>query len=132
MQIPESYSALVAGRMDAFFEPLVSIKATGQQRDEFQEKEDEVCKKAVSLKFMMQRSKEGFSVTNLNIKERPLYSKVSHWAVLMAVEAGKSTDASDEIAYVLFGALEKQSINREEDGKVLEKAQVILKRKPQG
>ncbi|ORY15234.1 hypothetical protein BCR34DRAFT_662103 [Clohesyomyces aquaticus] len=128
MEKAERYSDYVAGKLEEGLEPLAR-KALKSQKAELFDKILEVCRKAVALKMLMQRSKEGYSVITLHIKEFPLYSGVGHTAESMGVEGGKASDASDDIAYVLFGALTKRpnSINRE--GKVLLKAEVILKKK---
>lgn len=79
--------------------------------------------------MIMRRSKHQYTV------EMPggsgwslLASECKDLAVAMAVEAGWPDQASDEIAYTLFGGLVKRAEDGEGGRRVLEKAMVVLKR----
>lgn len=77
----------------------------------------------------MQRSKEGYCVHSLGMKEYPAWPSMTRFADVMGVEGGMSSDdASDEIHYVLFGALTKDAKPFDEM-KVLVKAEVILRKR---
>lgn len=129
LKLPEEYSLNAAAGMESFFAPLISKKASQNQREEIRNKTVEVCQKAVKLKMMMQRSKEGYFVYKFDVNHFPLYSKVEYFADSMGVENGKSSDASDDIAYLLFGALAKHAKQLGGERKTLVKAEVILKKK---
>lgn len=128
MEIPERLSDYVADKLEVCFMPLISKRATNEQKDELWDKMLDVCRKAVAVKLMMQRSKEGYNITTIDLKDHPLYSKTGHLAESMGVEGGKTPDASDSIAYVLFGALMKHPMNNGGENKVLLKAEIILKK----
>lgn len=128
LNLPEEYSIHVAEDMDEFLTPLAR-KATNPQKEELWNKIVKICKKAVDLKSMIQRSKEGYTIQAFDVKQNPFYSKLEHYADSMGVENGKTPDASDEIAYVLFGALSKHTKQMGGDWKTLVKAEVILKKK---
>lgn len=127
MKVREDYNKNVADTMYNFFEPLISKTATDPQKYGLWSKMANVCTKAIALKMVMQRSKEGYNIQTISLKEQPLYSSVTHCAESMGVEDGKTSDASDDIAYVLFGVLMKHPIDNARDSKVLVKAEVILK-----
>ncbi|KAF2185553.1 hypothetical protein K469DRAFT_707788 [Zopfia rhizophila CBS 207.26] len=118
--------------MNAFFDPLISKRATKSQRDELWDKMLDVCHRAFKLRIMMLRSKEGYTVQLLDVKEYPCYSKLEHFAEMLDVEGGKSVDASDEVAYYLFGALTKYAKHLGGDRKILVKAEAVLKSTPRG
>jgi hypothetical protein len=128
MELPGGYSSHVVNRMYSCFAPLISKNATKSLRDELGEKMLNVCTKAVALKMMMQHSKEGYNVQTVNLKEYPSYSNCRHFMESMGVEDGRASDASDDIAYVLFGVLMKYPMDTVGDNKVLLKAEVILKK----
>jgi hypothetical protein len=121
-----------ARRIYEFLSPLIPPAASTRETDNLRSEILNVCKQAFKLKMMMQRSKEGYRCEIPNIEEAKnicLLSKNGILAEGFAVEAGKDADKSDEISYVLFGALTKHPEYRGEGKNVLEKAQVILKRK---
>jgi hypothetical protein len=129
LKLPEQHSRFIAATLHNFFEPLISTKASKLQKDELWEKMIDVCQKSVELKMKMQRSKEGYSVHTFDVKEHPIASRVESFADPMGVEGGPSTDASDEILYVLFGGLTKYANQFGEEKKTLVKAEVILKKR---
>jgi len=129
LKLPEEYSHFVARNMEIFFAPLISKRATESQRKEIWEKMVEVCQKSVKLKMMMQRSKEGYIVQSLDTKESSIYPHMEHFAESMGVESGMSADASDDIAYLLFGGLTKYAKHPGGERKTLVKAEVILKKR---
>jgi len=131
LNLPEKYSLHVATRMHDFFAPLVSKNATNIQRKELKDKTIEVCEKAVKLKKRMQRSKEGYAVTIFETKGT-LYSNVESFADSICVENGASSEASDEIAYILFGGLGKHAKSTGAEKKSLVKAEVVLKQLDDG
>lgn len=129
LKLPERYSHFVASELRPLLEPLVSKRVNAIQVDEMWRKTVDVCQKAVQLKMLMQRSKEGYNVMPLDIKEFPTYPEMEHLADSMDVEGGRSADASDEVAYVLFGALTKYTKYLGGPRTTLVKGEVILKKK---
>jgi hypothetical protein len=127
--MPEKYSSYVSRKMGNFFQSLVDKRVSDEEMQDLRKKMDEVCQKCVKLKVMMQRSKEGYNAGLLEVKDPLPYSKVESLAEAMGVENGMGSDASDEIAYVLFGSLKKNGSQLGGKKKILVKAEVILKRK---
>ena len=132
LELGEETSKYTAGIIYDFLTPLISMGASTRDTENLTSDIYKVCKQAFKLKMMMRRSKEGYRCEVPNIIDAGdirYLSRNESLAEGFAVEAGKDADKSDEIAYVLFGALTKHPEHRGEDKKVLEKAQVILKRK---
>jgi len=128
LNLPEKYSHFVVTTISDFLEPLVYEKATQSQREAVYGRVVEVCEKAVKLKKMMQRSKEGYAVTTFDTKGT-LYSNVQSVADSICVEDGAASEASDEIAYLLFGGLDKNPQRAGAEKQSLAKAEVVLKKR---
>jgi hypothetical protein len=118
-------SEITADKIFFFFKPLLSGQASGARADIYA-KILELCKDAFKLRMAMRKSKEGYRCEILNTDKT-----CETLAESFGVENGTNNEASDVICYTLFGALTKHPEYRGERKKVLEKAQVILKRKIQ-
>lgn len=128
LKLPDKYGRFVARRLEDYFEPLISERATQIQKDEVWDKILDVCQKSLRLKISMQRSKVRYEVRSFESQDLPAYTLVEHFVESMGVESGCSNDASEEIAYQLFGALLKHSkLNARL--RILVRAEVMLKRK---
>ncbi|KAF1962896.1 hypothetical protein CC80DRAFT_530791 [Byssothecium circinans] len=130
LRIPETYGILVAREIDGFFHPIRSKHATRAQHEELSRKISITCQRAVELAKMMQQSNRGYEVRNINIEQYPLLSSLEHCAEALGVENGKISERSDALAYVLFGMLTRTSPRIDGEGKILVKAEVILKKIP--
>ncbi|KAF2113916.1 hypothetical protein BDV96DRAFT_600671 [Lophiotrema nucula] len=129
LELPEEYSVVVASEVENFLRPVLPKGISESECVKLWEKIVTVCKKAVALKLLMQRSKEGFNVESYDIKDLPRLSEATLWLDPFGVEGGKFDDRSDTVAYVLSGALVKHSSHLGGDRKYLEKAEVILKKR---
>jgi hypothetical protein len=128
LKLPDDYSGWVADKVYDFLNPLISA-TTKKVREDLWNVILEVCRRAFRLRMLMRMSKEGYACVVPDLKDVCVLSKMEHFAESFGVEGGKAEDRSDEVAYVLFGALTKDSRHLGGDRKVLEKAQVILKRR---
>lgn len=126
LNIPEDYPIFVAHQLESFLEPLAA-GATDKAREELWKTIVEVCRLAFKCRMKMRMSKEGYLCESLGSYGVPPFSTMEHFAESYGVEGGKTEDRSDEVSYVLFGALTKVALSGEAN--ILEKAQVILKRK---
>jgi hypothetical protein len=79
--------------------------------------------------MMMRKSKDKYIVETVKSGTGVSLSATESKADAVAVEGGKNSEGSDEIAYTMFGALTKQGPAEDQPVKVLEKAQVVLRRK---
>jgi hypothetical protein len=80
--------------------------------------------------MIMRRSKEGYRCEQPPVETHDcLVTDHDSLVKPMGVEGGKNNQASNKIAYVLFGALTKNSGGDVGGHRVLEKASVILKSK---
>jgi hypothetical protein len=130
---PQGYchaAKVVAEEIFDFFAPLLSKSLEFNQEQDLRSKLMELCNEAVELRMIMRRSKDRYAC------EMPgtagwshLASRCEDLAETLAVEGGRPNQASDEIAYTLFGGLVKQAESGEGGKMVLEKAMVILKKK---
>ncbi|KAK4450232.1 hypothetical protein QBC34DRAFT_461534 [Podospora aff. communis PSN243] len=130
---PQGYVSLTAGvvvgEIFDFFIPLLSKSLDLNEEEDLRSKLAELCNEAVELRMIMRRSKDRYTC------EIPGTAGWSHLASscedlveTLAVEGGRASQASDEIAYTLFGGLLKQPEFGEGGKMVLEKAMVILKK----
>jgi hypothetical protein len=132
LELAEETSKYTARKIYEFLTPLISSGTPSRDTENLKSEILKVCQQAFKLKMMVQRSKEGYRCEVPDIRDARdicYLSRNESLAEGFAVEAGKDADKSDEIAYVLFGALTKHPEYRGEDKNVLEKAQVILRRK---
>ncbi|KAK3291636.1 uncharacterized protein B0H64DRAFT_409635 [Chaetomium fimeti] len=88
-----------------------------------------LCKDAYKLRMMMRKSKDIYAVEKIGLDGVPSLSALESKADPIAVENGKNSERSDEIAYTMFGALTKQPEGEGQPMKVLEKAQVVLRKR---
>lgn len=128
LKLPGDYSRQTAYHIFDLLAPVLHPKASKEEEDEVYKVILEVCRQAFNLRMMMRKSKEGYRCESPHIEDRFL-SRIEPFADSFGVEGGKSDDQSDEIAYCLFGALVKDARHLGGEKKVLDKAQVILKRK---
>ncbi|KAK3343435.1 hypothetical protein B0T25DRAFT_508243 [Lasiosphaeria hispida] len=128
-QVKEETSKATASEILFLFEPLISKQIGPTEVQTLRSAITELCRDAFDLRMTMRMSKEGYACKMVNKKsgQRQSLSSNKYWVDAMAVEGSKNSEASDEIAYTLFGALVKCPDGR--DGKVLEKGQVVLIRK---
>jgi hypothetical protein len=128
LNMREDYGNYVANYMYEFFLPLIPQPASEELVKAMFQKLLELSQKCLALKSMMQRSKEGYAIEILEMKDR--YSRIEQSAECMGIENGKSADASDDIAFLLFGILVKRTENMNpKEKKILVKGEVILKPK---
>jgi hypothetical protein len=129
-KVVDSTSTQTAHKIYDFFAPLVSNN--GRSSKSLPTLITTLCQDAYSLRMMMRKAKEGYCCEMIvpGLGEKMLLPKNLEKAEGMEVEGCKEGDddqASDVIAYTLFGALLKYQQGK--PMKVLEKAQVVLKRK---
>jgi len=129
-KVVDSTSTQTARKMYDFFAPLVNNRSL--RRQSLPTLVTTFCQDAYSLRMMMRKAKEGYCCEMIvpGLGENILLSKNSEKAEGMEVEGceeGDDDQASDVIAYTLFGALLKYQQGK--PMKVLEKAQVVLRRK---
>jgi hypothetical protein len=79
--------------------------------------------------MMMRKSKDKYVVEKIGVDAGVSLSALESKADPVAVESGKNSERSDEIAYTMFGALTKQPEGEGHPVKVLEKAQVVLRKR---
>jgi hypothetical protein len=127
--VPETYVKRVSKWMEESLSKRVDEKSSTKDIQGLRKKMVEVCEKSMSLKLMMERSKEGYTIRSFNTEVPLLYSKIEDLVEAIGVENGLSSEASDEIAYVLFGGLQKTASQPGGKEKTLIKAEVILKKK---
>lgn len=77
----------------------------------------------------MQLSNEGYAVQLYDLDSVSVCSESQLFVESMGVENGNTAEASDEIAYLLFGALTKKVRGNVDEKQVLIKAEVVLKRR---
>lgn len=116
-----------------YLSPLISPTAQRDLAQALASNLNSLCEDAWEFRMMMRRSREEYCVwTPDSSRHDSLCAKPSELSELvdcMAVERGKIGSESDEIAYTLFGGLTKHPEYRGGELCVLEKAQVVLKRK---
>jgi hypothetical protein len=120
---------LVASAIFETFIPVISPKTGPREHRELEQQFQRVCDEAWDVAMIMRRSRERHrcivpptSTTNCSI------TAYETLAEPIIVEGGNNKDASDEIAYSLFGALVKTPQHHGGSKMVvLEKAQVVLK-----
>lgn len=79
--------------------------------------------------MMMRKSKDKYVVEKIGVDAGASLSALESKADPVGVEGGKNSERSDEIAYTMFGALTKQPEGEGHAVKVLEKAQVVLRKR---
>ncbi|KAH7261555.1 hypothetical protein BKA59DRAFT_447810 [Fusarium tricinctum] len=87
---------------------------------------------AFSLRMMMRKSKGGYRCEIPSLDDTALASQLRDLVDVHAVENRRPDNSSDEIAYCLFGALTKHQEHMGENIIVLEKAQIVVKRRHSG
>ena len=127
-QIEETTSRRIARSIFKFFLPLISSHAGVTEKDALKSSIRELAADAFKLAMTIRKSKERYTFKTLErgSEMKHLVQANDSWVEPEAVEGGKNSDGSDEIAYTLFGALVKYSEGREI---VLDRAPVVLKRK---
>ncbi len=127
--IEERSSALVAGRIFAILAPLLSKRTQPPEENALRANILELCKDAFQLRMLMRKSRNRYAVWTMDHDRTVLLSACEDTVESVAVEGGNNSEESDEVAYVLFGALIKQPQAGDQPVRVLEKAQVVLKKK---
>lgn len=119
----------ISGHIFGFFQPLFAKQVSQSDTNEVLGKIKEVCEEAVDLGMLMRRSRDLYMV-KVPGKDLPRFQKACGELLVqpMGVEGGKGSEASDEIAHTLFGALVKQPEHGDGRQLVLEVAHVILKK----
>lgn len=116
----------VAQKIYDFFAPILA-DLSQQARDDLLARITEMCHDAYDLRMMMRRSKTKYACEFPPTADSPCFQdKYEALVEPISVEGGKNKEGSDEIAYPLFGGLVKHA---ETGKKVLEKSQVIMKRR---
>lgn len=120
----------VAGEMFEFFAPLLVKSMPGHHEDDLRAKLLELCTEAVDLRMIMRRATDRYTCEVPGLSGiSTLASQCEELAETVAVEGGRPNQASDDIAFTLFGGLVKKSAEHGDgETKILEKALVILKR----
>lgn len=114
-----------------FFQPLL-VHRDGQRQQQLKDMITTLCSDAFSLRMMMRKSKGGYRCEIPGLDDTALVSQLRNLVDVHAVENGGPDDGSDEISYCLFGALTKHQEHIGENMIVLEKAQVVVKRRRSG
>jgi hypothetical protein len=127
--IEEMNSAVAAGDIFAILAPLLSKHTRPSEEDALRGNILELCKDAFKLRMLMRKSKNRYVVETMDPNGTVLLSACEDKAEPLAVEGGNNSEKSDEVAYMVFGALIKQPLAGDQTVKVLEKAQVVLKKK---
>lgn len=116
----------VAQKIFDFFAPILADQSQAG-RDELLARIAEMSHDAFELRMMMRRSKTKYACEFPPTAEAPCFQdKFEALVEPISVEGGKNKEGSNEIAYALFGGLVKHA---ESGKKVLEKSQVIMKRR---
>jgi len=113
----------------AILAPLLAKRTRPSGEDTLRAGILELCKDAFKLRMLMRKSKNRYLVKTIDPGKTVLLSACENTAYSVSVEGGNNSEESNEMAYVLFGALVKQPQTADQPEKVLEKAQVVLKRK---
>jgi hypothetical protein len=129
LNLNEDVSSSCADQIFKFFTPLISTKATIEEKDELKAMILKLCQEAFELRMMMRRSKEGYRCEAPTPEKATRLVDWEDFAEPHYVENGKQNEASDEIAYCLFGPLIKNPEYGIEGRKVLERAHVVMKRR---
>jgi hypothetical protein len=127
--IEEQNSTSASNYIYAILAPLLSKHTRSSDEDTLHAGILELCNDAFKLRMLMLKSKNRYLVKTIDPGMNVLLSACENTADPVAVEGGKNSEKSDKIAYVVFGALVKQPQTADQPEKVLEKAQVVLKRK---
>ncbi|KAM7182985.1 hypothetical protein V8F20_012779 [Naviculisporaceae sp. PSN 640] len=112
-----------------FLGPLMDPIQSPQDADELHAKLMELCSEAVNLRMIMRRSRDRYTCEYPGVAGwSHIASQCKELVEAMAVEGGRASQASDRIAYTLFGGLVKRSAEYGGgEKKVLENAWVVLK-----
>ena len=127
--IEERDSTSASNYIYAILAPLLSKQTRPSDEDALRAGILELCKDAFKLRMLMRKSKNRYLVQTIDPHMTVLHSACESTTCPVWVEGGNNSEKSDEIAYVVFGALVKQPQTADQPEKVLEKAQVVLKRK---
>jgi hypothetical protein len=122
-------SAVAAASISSILAPLLSTHARTSEEEALRSNILELCKDAFRLKMMMRKSKDTYLVESIGPEVGLSLSALEGKADPVSVEGGKNNEASDDIAYTVFGALTKQPQGKDQPVKVLEKAQVVLRKR---
>lgn len=127
LPVASQRSKRVAENIYDFFSPILAKEISGQREDELRSQIADLCGEAVALRIIMRRSKDRYECVFPPAAERICTMEQYEKQVEpLSVEGGKNDQGSNEIAYAIFGGLVKHA---DHVPRVLEKAQVILKRR---
>jgi hypothetical protein len=127
--IEEKTSKFAAADIFAILAPLLSKHVRPSEEDVLRATILDLCKDAFKLRMMMRKSKDKYVVEKIGVDAGASLSALESKADPVGVESGKNSERSDEIAYTMFGALTKQPEGEGHPVKVLEKAQVVLRKR---
>jgi len=124
----EETSFATAQRIFNFFAPILSRGFDEASEKRFDSHLIELCQDMYRLSMVMRSSRGGYKCRAVMQKSHrgQKFASIEDWAEAVAVDAGKDNEAGETVAYMLFGALVKYQQGK--PMKVLEKAQVVLKR----
>ncbi len=127
-ELHDKTSEWIAGSINKLFEPILSRVALTRQEEKNQACKAirAICEDAFRLRMMMRKLKTGYEVRTTSNNGFLKLSRNAGWMDAEAVEGGKDSEASDVVLYPVFGALIKCVEGNK--FKVIEKAQVVLKR----
>jgi hypothetical protein len=121
----EATSTLTTADIFFILEPILSKNVGAMEEDALRSSILGLCKDAFKIRMMMRKSKDKYVVETIKPGTKILESE----AEPVAVEGDKNSEGSDEIVYTMFGALSKHPQDKDQPVKILEKAQVVLRRK---
>ena len=123
--IEEATSTLTTADIFTILEHILSKNIRATEEDALRSSILGLCKDAFRVRMMMRKSKNRYVVETI----KPGTKNSESRAEPVGVEGGKNSERSDEIGYTMFGALSKHPQDKDQPVKILEKAQIVLRRK---
>ncbi|KAH6884875.1 hypothetical protein B0T10DRAFT_462569 [Thelonectria olida] len=118
--------ATLAEQMYDFFATLIKDEATDEERAKLRNAFGQLCHDAFALQLLMRKSKTNYQC--IPLESGRTASKWEH-AVDVFAELDGRPNGEAKIAFTLFGALVITPSSRDDTQVVLEKAQVVVKRR---
>ncbi len=132
-KIQETTSANAAAAIFSILRRNLSHHTGPAEEDALHANILQLCQDAFQLRMLMRKSKHRYTVETVQADKGVSLAAVESKVDSVSVEGGKSSERSDEIAFAVFGALVKRPWagdgTAEPAVKVLEKAQVVLRRR---
>ncbi|KAF5584412.1 phage C domain protein [Fusarium subglutinans] len=120
------FGKALARQMYDDFAPFIVDEATREDKEKLLEGFMELCDKAYSLRLFMRKSKSNYQCHNISLGS-PVEG-MDRWAdvfgELEGTQSGRNT-----VVLTLFGVLVSQAGNSRNDLRILEKAQIIVRRR---